>query len=217
MINSVKWLCMTMLLLASAHAWAQDKPLVLAFGDSLTAGYGLPPGESFPDRLGETLARSGLDVAIVNAGVSGDTTSGGRARLAWTLDGLDRQPDLAILALGANDALRGIDPAITRRNLDAMIQALQARGVPVLLAGMLAPPNMGPDYGAAFNGLYPDLAAKHGIAFYPFFLDGVAADPALNQADGIHPNEQGVARMVAAMLPMVKSCLSGENVSCAKP
>lgn len=217
MVNSLKSLCLAIPLLASLPAGAADKPLVLAFGDSLTAGYGLPPGESFPDRLGQALEQSGLAVTIVNAGVSGDTSSGGRARLGWTLDGLDRPPDLAILALGANDALRGIDPAITRRNLNAMIETLKARDVPILLAGMLAPPNLGPDYGDAFNSLYPDLAAQHAVALYPFLLDGVAADPRLNQADGIHPNPQGVAKMVSALQPLVTACLQGKNPRCSKP
>ncbi len=213
MINSAKTLILAMLLLLAAPAWA-EKPLVLAFGDSLTAGYGLDPGQAYPTKLERALAEQGLAVEVVNAGVSGDTSSGGRARLAWVLDGLDRAPALVILALGANDALRGIDPAITRRNIAAMITLLKQRDIPVLLAGMLAPPNMGADYGAAFNSLYPDLAAAHDVAFYPFLLDGIAAQPALNQDDGIHPNAEGVKVMVAGLFPMVKACLQGEMASC---
>ena len=150
---------------------------------------------------------------MVNAGVSGDTTTGGRARLAWTLDGQKSTPDLVILELGANDALRGISPALTRENLDAMLGMLAKRGVPVLLAGMMAPPNMGRDYETEFNAIYPDLAQKYGVTFYPFFLDGVAADPALNQADGMHPNPEGVKIVVGKIAPYVVRALAGRRAA----
>lgn len=178
---------------------------VLAFGDSLTAGYGLGPGEAFPEQLERALRERGLAVTVRNSGVSGDTTAGGRARLGWALDG---PVDLAIVELGANDGLRGIDPAETRRNLDAILVELKDRGIPVLLSGMLAPPNMGPDYGGAFNAIFPELAERHDVAFDPFFLEGVAARPALNQADGIHPNADGVARIVERLAPLVAAELA---------
>jgi acyl-CoA thioesterase-1 len=186
-----------------AAAWSDSK-VVMTFGDSLTAGYGLPAPDAFVARLQAALRQAGRDVVVRNGSVSGDTTSGGRARLAWTLSG---QVDLVILELGANDSLRGVDPAVTRRNLDAMLVELARRKIPVLLAGMLAPPNLGPDYGQAFNSIYPDLARHHGVALYPFFLDGVAARPKLNQHDGLHPNKAGVGVIVAAMTPYVLDLL----------
>ncbi len=186
------------------------KPLqIVAFGDSLTAGYGLGPGEGFTDQLSDWLsARVARPVTVINAGVSGDTTSGGRSRLAWTLSPFgDEGPDLFILELGANDGLRGIDPAITRDNMDAMLADLDKRGIPTLVAGMLAPPNLGPDYAEAFNTVFPELAHQYGDALYPFFLDGVAADPALNQADGIHPTKEGVAIIVSRIGPVILSLI----------
>lgn len=172
---------------------------VLAFGASIVQGYGLPPGAGLTAQLESALAARGRDVAIVNAGVSGDTTAGGLARLDWTLAD---DFDLAILALGSNDGLRGLDPADTRANLDAMLTRFEQKGVPVLLVGMYAPRNLGADYVAAFDAIYPALAATHPVAgFMPFLLEGVALDPALNQVDGIHPNEAGVAVMVEKMLP----------------
>ena len=141
---------------------------------------------------------------MIGAGVAGDTSAGGRARLAWSL--ADR-PDAAIVELGANDGLRGIDPAVTYDNLDAILTELKRRGIPVLLAGMYAPPNLGREYGEAFNGIYPRLAEKHGVRLYPFFLDGVAVEPRLNQPDGIHPNEDGVAVIVERILPYVMKVL----------
>lgn len=177
---------------------------VLAFGDSLTAGYGLPSGQSLPDRLEAALREAGHEVEIVNAGVSGDTTAGGLARLDWSLA---ERPDAVILALGANDGLRGIDPDTTRANLDAILAKLGELDLPVLLAGMYAPPNLGPDYGRRFNAIFPDLARKHGAALYPFLLEGVAMEPALNQADGIHPNQDGVAVIVEGILPHVEPLL----------
>lgn len=180
---------------------AQGKPLtILAFGDSLVAGFGLGSRDGFTAKLEAALKAKGVDARIVNAGLSGDTSAGGLARLDWALE---PKPDFAIVELGANDGLRGLDPAQTRANLDAILTKLKAEGVPVLFAGMLAPPNMGPDYGKAFNALYPELAQKHGVLFYPFFLEGVAADPSLNQADGIHPNAKGVAIIVERLLPHV--------------
>jgi len=180
---------------------ALAKPFdILAFGDSLTAGYGLAADAGFTRQLETRLRAAGYDVEVRNAGVSGDTTAGGRARLAWTL--ADR-PDLVLLELGANDGLRGIDPAETRRNLEAMLRELQARQIPVLLAGMRAPPNLGRDYAEDFDSLFADLAAAYQVPLYPFFLDGVAAQPELNQADGIHPNAAGVAVIVERILPYV--------------
>ncbi|TNE61688.1 MAG: arylesterase [Alphaproteobacteria bacterium] len=180
---------------------------VLAFGDSLTAGYGLGPGEGFTDVLQDWLnAHMDAPVTVVNGGVSGDTTTGGRSRLDWALAPFkDGKPDLVILTLGGNDGLRGIDPTITRDNIDAMVKTLSERGIPVLLAGMMAPPNLGEDYAAVFNPAYPDTAKRYGVPFYPFFLDGVAADPALNQADGIHPNPAGVKIIVDRIAPMVQA------------
>jgi acyl-CoA thioesterase-1 len=177
----------------------------MVLGDSLTAGYGLPQGEAFPVKLEAALRARGIGVTVLNAGVSGDTTAGGLARLDWALAD---KPTHAIVELGANDGLRGIDPAVTRKNLGAILARLKAAGVPTLLAGMYAPPNWGKEYAAAFAKLYPDLAAEHGAALYPFFLEGVAANPSLNQADGIHPNEKGVAAIVERILPQVVRLLT---------
>jgi len=178
---------------------------LLAFGDSLTAGYNLAPGQSFADQLQGALIARGYDVTVIQGGVSGDTSSGGKARLDWVMSGA--KADHVILELGANDALRGVDPTITKANLDAIISRLQSQNVPVLLAGMLAPPNLGPDYQRQFNGLFPDLAKSHRIPLYPFFLDGVAAHPDLQLNDGMHPTAQGVAVMVRNILPSVLAWL----------
>jgi len=189
-------------------AAAGDTLRLLVFGDSLTAGYGLPKDVSFTAQLERALEMEGLAVTVINAGVSGDTSAGGLARLDWTLEGMPQgEPDAAIVELGANDALRGIDPRVTYDNLDAILSEFGRRGLPVLLAGMRSPPNMGPEYAAAFNGIYARLAEKHEVALYPFFLEGVAADPELNQADGIHPNARGVAVIVKRMSPAVKVLL----------
>ncbi len=169
-------------------------------GDSLTAGYGLPQEHAFPVKLEAALKKMGANVKVLNAGVSGDTTAGGRARLDWTLAD---EPTHVIVELGANDALRGIDPATTRENLDAIVTRLREDDIGVMLAGMYAPPNWGKDYENVFRSIYPDLARKHGVALYPFFLDGVATEPELNQPDGIHPNEAGVAVLVDRMGPVV--------------
>jgi acyl-CoA thioesterase I len=175
-------------------------PEVLAFGDSLTAGLGLPANEAFPARLAARLKDEGIDVKMVNAGVSGDTTTDGLARLDWALAD---KPEYVILALGANDALRGIDPKIARANLDKMIVKIQASGAKLLMLGMLAPANWGADYEHAFDSIYPELAKAHDVPLYPFFLEGVAMNPALNQPDGLHPNERGVAILVDHIAPLV--------------
>lgn len=186
---------------AGRPSTAQGAPIrILAYGDSLTAGYGLDESESFPARLEAALKARGKEVTVINGGVSGDTSRGGLERLEWSLAD---PPDAVILELGANDALRGISAAETRANIHAMLTKLADRRIPVLLAGMRAPPNMGADYGAEFDRLYPDLAGEFDIEFYPFFLDGVAADPALNQADGMHPNADGVGEIVKRMLDPV--------------
>lgn len=191
--------------LAAAPAWAAGPVRILVLGDSLAAGYGLPAQAAFPARLEARLKADGYDVVAINAGVSGDTSAGGRARLDWAL--ADR-PDIVIVELGANDALRGLDPAMTRRNLDAILARLKGAGVRVLLTGMYAPPNFGRDYERKFKAVYPALAAKHGVAFYPFFLDRVAAVAELNQPDGIHPNERGVGVIVDLIAPYVVRLLN---------
>jgi len=181
---------------------------IVGLGDSLMAGYGLDAGQSFPDRLQAALSRGGHDVVIANAGVSGDTTSGGLARLDWSVpDGTE----IVILELGANDMLRGVAPEITRANLVATIERLKARGITIVLAGMRAAPNLGPDYRAAFDAIYPDLAKKYGLAFYPFFLDGVAANRKLQLDDGMHPNPAGVERMVDGFLPTMEKVLGDRS------
>ncbi len=193
-------------LLAPAHAEAREK-LVLAFGDSLTAGYGLRPAEAFPARLEASLRRSGIAVLVQNAGVSGDTSAAGRARLAWVLKALKAKPDLVIVELGANDMLRGLSPAETRANIDAILAELQRRGIRTLVAGMRAAPNMGRSYATRFEPIYPQLARAHGAALYPFFLAGVAAQPSLLQADGMHPNPRGVDIVVRGIAPTVARLL----------
>jgi acyl-CoA thioesterase I len=182
-----------------------DTKTILALGDSLTAGYGLDPGSAFPARLEQALKAKGHDVTIINAGVSGDTAAQGEARLDWSLTD---DVDAVIVELGANDALRGLDPAQAEASLSTVLQNLKQRGLPVLLAGMKAPPNLGPDYVASFDAIYPRLAQANGALLYPFFLDGVAADPALNQADGLHPNEKGIEIIVNRMLPVIETLIS---------
>jgi acyl-CoA thioesterase I len=193
---------------ASAKAPIQRELLLLAFGDSLTAGYQLGPDESFPAQLQARLRQQGIKARVHNAGVSGDTSTAGRSRLAWVLAGLKTKPDLVILALGANDALQGLDPNKTRANLDAMLAELKKRNIPVLLVGMLAPRNLGRDYARTFDALYPELAKRYQVPLYPFFLEGVALNPALNLADGIHPNKQGIALIVRRMLPNIRAALA---------
>jgi acyl-CoA thioesterase-1 len=178
-------------------------PLKLAvLGDSLTAGYGLPASAAFPVRLQQALKEKGIAANIINAGVSGDTASGGRDRLDWSIP---EGTQAVIVELGANDMLRGIEPKVTRAALSEIIQRLKARGIAVLLCGMYAAPNLGEPYGQAFNSIYPDLAKKYGVALYPFFLDGVVNDSALKQADGLHPTAAGVDVIVQRILPAVEA------------
>lgn len=181
--------------------------LVLAFGDSLIAGYGLRPSESFPVQLQAALRRSGIQARVHNGGVSGDTTATGRARLAWGLRGLKAKPSLVILELGANDMLRGLDPAQARANLDAILVELKRRRIPVLIAGMLASRNLDAGYRRRFDTIYPALARKHGARLYPFFMQGVAARPSLLQPDGLHPTARGVTVIVRGIMPEVKAAL----------
>ena len=183
-------------------------PVILDFGDSLTAGYGLPAGQAFPARLEAWLHQQGIEARVVNAGVSGDTTAGGLARLDWALAD---KPDLVILALGANDALRGIEPSTVRENLDKTIGKIEASGAKVLLLGMLAPPNWGEEYRHAFDKIFPELARIHHLPLYPFFLEGVAMKPELNQPDGLHPNERGVAVLVDRIAPVVARLLGSAS------
>ncbi|WMT79340.1 arylesterase [Bradyrhizobium sp. Ash2021] len=181
------------------------KPVkMVVLGDSLSAGYGLPAGAAFPVRLQKALDTKGIKVDMINAGVSGDTASGGRDRLDWSVP---EGTDAVIVELGANDALRGTDPAVTHAALSDILTRLKARGVAVLLCGMVAPPNYGSDYAARFNAIYPELAKSFGVPLYPFFLDGVAADVRLNQADGMHPTAEGVDLVVKNILPTVEAFL----------
>ncbi|MEJ5018214.1 arylesterase [Ochrobactrum vermis] len=178
---------------------------IVGFGDSLMAGYLLPSNAAFPQQLEKALNDKGVEVSIENAGVSGDTTTGGLSRIDWSIpDGTD----LVILELGANDALRGIEPDITEKNLDEMLARLKQRGISVILAGMMAPPNMGKDYAAKFNPIYPKLAQKYGVPLYPFFLDGVATKKDLQLEDGMHPNEKGVETMVSNFMPTIEKSLT---------
>ncbi|MGZ2407406.1 arylesterase [Rhizobium ruizarguesonis] len=184
---------------------------LVGFGDSLMAGYQLPPGDGFPEKLQAALKAKGLDVTIANAGVSGDTTTAGLARIDWSVpDGTDG----VILELGANDALRGIPPEESAKNLDQMIIRLKERGIAVLLAGIIAPPNMGADYAARFNPIYQKLSEKHGLPLYAFFLDGVALEAGLKLDDGMHPNTKGVDVMVEKMEPAVTNFV--ETISSVK-
>jgi acyl-CoA thioesterase-1 len=202
-------LVLAMALLASGTAFAQApaaaaaKPLkMVVLGDSLSAGLGLTASAAFPARLQKSLKNNGIEVDMINAGVSGDTSSGGRDRLDWSVP---EGTDAVILELGANDALRGLDPGITRSALSDILTRLKARKIAVLLCGMVAPPNYGQDYAARFNSIYPDLAKAFAVPLYPFFLHGVAADASLNQADGIHPTAEGVDVIVKNMLPTVEA------------
>lgn len=195
-------------LMAGSPAQAQDRDVhILAFGDSLTAGYGLPSAQGFAPQLQDTLRRNGVRAHVINAGVSGNTAANGRARLKWTLDGLKVKPDLAIVALGANDMLRGYRPSQTREDLDAILAEFKRRDIPVLIGGMLAPPNLGLRYMTEYNAIFPDLARKYGAPLYPFFLAGVAGNPALNLPDRVHPNFQGIKRMVSGIAPSVIKAL----------
>jgi acyl-CoA thioesterase-1 len=190
-------------LVASA---ATERPVkIVAFGDSLTAGHGLPATDAFPFKLAHALEAKGIKVQIVNAGVSGDTASGGLARLDWSLPS---DTDAVILELGANDAMRGIDPTVTREALAAILTKLKERGIAVLLCGMYAPPNMGADFERAYQRMYPQLARSYDAILYPFFLDGVAGHREHNQADGIHPTSKGVDLIVEAILPKVEELVA---------
>ena len=194
----------------AANGQADDKGdarriKLVAFGDSLTAGLGLPAASAFPAKLEAALRAKGYKVDVTNAGVSGDTVADGLARLDWSIpDGTDA----VIVELGANDALRGLDPKLTRSGLDEIVKRLRQRNVAVMLAGMVAPRNLGPDYSAQFDPIYPDLAKTHDLTLYPFFLDGVATDPKLNQADGLHPTAAGVDIIVKRILPTVEALLT---------
>ncbi|MGC2409973.1 MAG: arylesterase [Methyloceanibacter sp.] len=196
------WLAASVL---HANAAGAREPVIVAFGDSLTAGLGLAPREAFPAQLEEALRKGGQEVKVVNAGVSGDTAAAGLARLDWAMP-----PDASavIIELGANDALQGLDPQATKAVLEKIITQVQARGLPILLAGMEAPRNMGKDYVEAFSALYRDLAARYNLVFYPFFLDGVALDETLTLDDGMHPNAQGIARIVEGIMPKVEELLA---------
>jgi acyl-CoA thioesterase-1 len=209
---------MTLMVAATGTGFAQTpaagvtKPIkMVVLGDSLTAGFGLPASSAFPERLQKSLATKGIEVEMMNAGVSGDTSSGGRDRLDWSVP---EGTQAVIVELGANDALRGIDPAVTRAALSDILMRLKARGIKVLLCGMLAPPNYGSDYAARFNAIYPDLAQSFRVPLYPFFLEGVASQARLNQADGLHPTAEGVDVIVKNMLPTVQAflgALSGQR------
>jgi acyl-CoA thioesterase-1 len=191
--------------LAGGTAAGSAKPIkMVVLGDSLSAGYGLAGTAAFPMRLQKALEAKGIKVDMINAGVSGDTSSGGRDRLDWSIP---EGTEAVIVELGANDALRGTDPAVTRAALSDILSRLKARGIAVLLCGMLAPPNYGSDYAARFNAIYPELSKSFGVPLYPFFLDGVAADAKLNQADGMHPTADGVDTIVKNILPTVEAFL----------
>ena len=194
----------TSLPLAGARAANATPVKVVVLGDSLSAGLGLPEADAFPAQLQKSLDNNGVSAIISNAGVSGDTASGGLDRLDWSVP---EGTQAVILELGANDALRGTDPNVTRAALDAIIKQLKVRNIAVLLCGMLAPPNYGADFAARFNAIYPDLAKAYDVPLYPFFLDGVAADTRLNQADGMHPTSEGVAIIVKRILPAVEALL----------
>jgi acyl-CoA thioesterase-1 len=192
-------------LLAPAAAAADEPCRIAVLGDSLTSSYGLDLAQGFPARLEQRLAEAGFDCTVLDAGVTGDTSAGGRARLDWLLAD---EPSHVIVELGGNDALRALPPDEMERNLDAIIARLQAEGIAVLLAGMLAPPNLGADYGREYAAVFPRLAERHDVPLYPFFLDGVAGEPSLNQPDGIHPSAAGIERIVEGILPFVEQWLA---------
>lgn len=207
---ALAWALLAWVFLVGVAPAAAEPVRLMAYGDSLTHGYGLPAGETFPEQLEDALQAEGLDVTVINAGNSGDTTAGGLARLDWALAD---DPDAVILELGANDGLRGLDPQATYDNLDAIMARLSDERLPVLIAGMLAPPNLGREYGEAFNAVYPRLAKKYEAPFYPFFLEGVAMEPSLNQSDGIHPNAAGVAEIVKRIKPHVVRLLEARDLA----
>jgi acyl-CoA thioesterase I len=203
-----------LVLLAAAPVTAAEPLRILAFGDSLTAGFGLADADGFVAQLQAALAEKGVSARVINAGVSGDTTAGGLARLDWALGD---DPQLVIVELGANDGLRGLDPKTTAANLDGILAKLESQKRAVLLAGMKAPRNLGTEYTTAFDAIYPDLAARHNVTLYPFFLDGVATDPRLNQEDGIHPNAAGVKVVVGHILPYVLKAIDGIDRTAGQP
>tara|TARA_R110002020_G_scaffold156117_8_gene337686 strand:+ start:19337 stop:19978 length:642 start_codon:yes stop_codon:yes gene_type:complete len=199
-------LCLTFGVTATAvQTSAADEIKIVGFGDSLMAAYNLQADEGFPARLEAALRARGHDVSIIDSGVSGETTSGGLARIDWSVP---EGTDAVLLELGANDALRGLPPEKTRDNLEAMIVRLKQRGIAVLLAGMLAPPNLGADYETSFNAIYSELAAKYDLLLYPFFLDGVTGDPSLQLNDGMHPNAKGINKMVENILPVAEQFIA---------
>jgi acyl-CoA thioesterase-1 len=201
----IRFLLLALIFLMPVQAHADDEVTLLAFGDSLTAGLGVDPESAFPAKLEAALKARGHAVRVINAGVSGDTAAAGRDRLDWILTD---DIDAVIVELGANDALRGIAPSETRAALTAILERLKQRKLPVLLAGMLAPRNLGPDYAAAYDPIFPDLAKAYGAIYYPFFLDGVATRPELNQADGLHPNPAGVTEIISRITPSVEELLA---------
>jgi acyl-CoA thioesterase I len=207
-MKACKRIIAALIALAATLGSAQADPVrIVGFGDSLMAGYQLGPGEAFPEKLQTALRARGHDVEVINAGVSGDTSSDGLARLDWSIPDAT---DLVIVEFGGNDALRGIPPEITEKNIDAMLARLKQREISALLAGMIAPPNMGADYAGEFNPIYPELAEKYRVPFYPFFLDGVAADPKLLISDGMHPNPTGVDRMVEGIIPLIEKAITAK-------
>jgi acyl-CoA thioesterase-1 len=201
---SIAALCLS---IASPALASAEQPMVLAFGDSLTAGYGLNPGLGFAPQLQASLRRHGIAARVADGGVSGDTSAAARARIGWTLDGLGEKPDLVIIELGANDMLRSVDPVETERNLDAILVELKRRRIPVLLAGMRAARNADPNYIRRFEAIFPALAAKYDVGFYPFFLDGVATVEGMSLPDGMHPNFRGVKEIVTRLTGPVKAAL----------
>jgi acyl-CoA thioesterase-1 len=194
--------------LSVSAATAAPERTIVALGDSLTAGYGLPTSESFVPQLNAALRRAGVNAHVINAGVSGDTSADGLARVDWLLED---KPDLVMVELGANDALRGLDPGETKHHLAEIIDRIKHAGARVLLIGMKAPPNLGPEYTKKFDRIFPDLAKELKVPLYPFFLDGVAANAALNQADGMHPNAKGVSVIVKRMVPVLTRVLGGDG------
>jgi acyl-CoA thioesterase-1 len=204
----LRFLLIAAALIAAPANASPTKPLILAFGDSLTAGYGLDPGLGFAPQLQAMLRRHGIAATVADGGVSGDTSAAGRARLGWTLDGLGAKPDLVIVELGANDMLRVLDPAETERKLDAILSELKRRKIRTLLAGMRGAPNLDPAYVKRLEAIHPRLAERYGAAFYPFFMDGVATVPGMVQPDGMHPTFKGVQTIVVKITPTVKAALS---------
>lgn len=203
---NIALLALAVTLAGTSMASAAPKRLLI-FGDSLVAGYGLPQEDGFIAQLGRSLKAAGHDVVLLDGGVSGDTSAGGRSRIGWALT---ERPTHALVELGANDALRGVDPKETHKNLEGVLEALERANVPAVLAGMRAPRNFGDDYADSFDAIYPDLAGGRMVRLYPFFLEGVALDPALNQADGIHPNAKGVSVIVEKILPDIIKLLRRE-------